>query len=838
MVGARNASAAPAKPTLSAVLPPLGRRRRSQGRGLALRCPAAMTPLEPEPPPDPPNAAVLPPSAALALKLLLAMLIVAALWFGEQILLPFALAALLSFILDPLVRRFVRWGLPRVAAVVLVVMGVVAVFGAISFFVANQLMVLSRDLPSYENTIRDKFRVVGKYIATPGALDEATRVFAAVGDEVEAARQEAQDNNPADEEPPRSVPRVQVEPTAPQGMDAVRAFVAPVVSPLTTAAIVLVFVIFILLEGSGLRDRLLRLVRGDLHRMTDAMNDAAERVSRYLTMQLAVNVGTGVVIGASLWLVGVPGALLWGVLSAVMHFVPYAGPVIAAVFPLGMAFAVDPGWSMVLWTLGVIVVLELFINNVIEPVVYGKTSGIAPFAVLLAASFWTLLWGPVGLILSTPLTLCLVVIGRHLPQLRFLDVLLGTDEVFDAPTRLYQRLVAGDPEGASEIAIEEAQAHTLQGFYNDTAVPALVIAAQNHVSASSVTHRHRVSSGMTALLADLRDEYHPKGGEAAPQPKVLAIGARWEIDTLAAEMLAHALTLEGIGTSHLPPSTIAAGRIRGIALTGVKLVVLSAFSPTPEAHARYVCRRLRRLRPDLRIVLALWQGPPALLELTAADALGADAVANSLTEVVLRVQSLLSPSMAPAMPAPIPADEEERLRVLHASGALDVSMRPAFDRAAQHVADVFDARMAMVSLIDRSCQMWAGVSGLPSRAAASDAVDPRESPRETSLCGHVVALHETMVVPDIHRDPRFAGNEALRSAGIRFYAGVPLRLEKRVIGALAIMDTEPRVLSERERELLESMADGVMAILREPRDAHAEEELSTRSTSAMADETR
>lgn len=771
-----------------------------------------MNAAEPDPDPAPAAAATvqLPPSAVLALRMLLATIIVAALWFGEEILVPFALAALLSFILDPLVTRLVRVGLPRVAAVVLVVLGAVGVIGGTGFYVANELRQLSADLPKYQSTIREKLRAVRRYIATPGALNEATKVIDAVGDEVEAARQEMESSKSA---PRRSVQRVQVETAPPTGMAAVKAYLAPVLGPLTTVGIVLVFVIFILLERSSMRDRLLRLVGGDLHRMTDALNDAAQRVSRYLTTQLLVNAAYGVVMGIALWLIGVPGAVLWGVLSGVMRFVPYIGPVIAAVFPLMMAFAVDPGWDMVLWTMGLVAVAELILNNVVEPVVYGNTTGIAPVAVLLAAAFWTLLWGPIGLILATPLTLCLVVIGRHLPQLQFLDVLLGSDEVFDAPTRLYQRLLAGDPEGASEIALEEAEEHTLQGFYNDTAVPALVLAASHHVSTSSVTHRHRVSSGMAAVIADLRDEYPPKEDDAGAGP-VLIVGARWEVDTLAAEMLAHAFAVQGRPARALPPSAIAAERIGSIDLTGVQIVVLSAFSPTPEAHARYVCRRLRRLRPELRIVLALWQGPPALLELGAADALGADSVATSLTEVVLRVQSLLAPGPAPAVPAPIPDDDEARLAALHASGALDPARRLEFDRAAQRVADVFDARMAIVSLVDRSCQVWQGVAGL---ATGPDG-EQRESPRDTSLCGHVVAAHETMVVADIHRDPRFAANPVLQAAGIRFYAGVPLRVGGHVIGALAIMDTEPRELSDRETELLESMADEVLDTLKQGRD--------------------
>ena len=219
--------------------------------------------------------------------------------------------------------------------------------------------------------------------------------------------------------------------------------------PLANAGIVLVFVVLILLDRLDLRDRLLRLWGGSLHRSTDAMDEAGMRISKYLTMQLVVNVTYGIPMAAGLWFIGVPGALLWGAVAALMRFVPYVGPMISAVFPLALAFAVDPGWSMVLWTLALIVLLEMLSNNVVEPWLYGASTGLSAMSLMVSATFWTALWGPVGLIMSTPLTVCLLVIGRHLPRLRFLDVLLGSQPALDTPTRIYQRLLAGDVERPS-----------------------------------------------------------------------------------------------------------------------------------------------------------------------------------------------------------------------------------------------------------------------------------------------------------------------------------------------------------------------------------------------------
>ncbi len=737
------------------------------------------------------------------LALVSACIALALLYVGRDLFVPFALAALFSFVLDPLVSRLRRWRVPRAPAVALVLLCTVAVVGATSLFVASQAVQLSRDLPTYQSTIQAKLRGLRQALTGRGVLDDASRMIDVVGSEIDATRRALEHSN-------RQAPmRVQVEPTPSSPLQAVGDLVAPVLGPVATAGLVLVFVLFILLERTELRDRLLRLVGGDLHRMTDAMNEAAHRVSRYLISQLLVNTAFALPMALGLWAIGVPGALLWGVMAGALRFVPYIGPVIASVFPLTMAFAVDPGWQMMWWTLALIVSLELVINNLVEPWVYGASTGLAPVAVLVSAAVWTALWGPIGLILATPLTVCLVVMGRHLPALEFLDVLFGRDPVFDAPTRLYQRLLAGDLEETIQLASEQSRTESLQAFYDHTAVPALRLAASNHARVASAEHRHRVAGGMAALIRDLRIE-HASTAAADQPPRVLCVGARWEVDALAADMLAHALCSDGVGARHLPPSAVAAEHIGALDLNGVELLCLSSFSATPETHARYICRRLRRMRPHLRIVLAFWNAPAALLQADAAAAIGGDAVANSLTEAVLRAQALLSPSGAEELaPAALPENEAERLLALAASGALDPAMRAPFDRAAQRVADIFDMPLAMVSLVDQSCQVWHGAAGLPDSEA-----EQRTSSRQTSLCTHVVAADAPLVVPDIARDPRFAASPNLQAAGVRFYAGVPLRTAAGfVIGALCVLDRRPRQLSSRELRLLQAMADDLMHTL-------------------------
>lgn len=585
----------------------------------------------------------LPASAGAALKLIAGAVVVAALYFGREILVPLALAALAGFVLDPLVSRLRRWRLPRGLAVAVVMVATLAAVGGASLLVARQLAQLGQDLPRYQQTIGQKLRALRADVSRAGPLDSATRLIGAVETEVDATRRALEAKTAA---PARSPARVQVVATEPTPLRALGAWLTPVVEPLLTGGIAVVLLVFLLLERHDLRDRLVRLTGSELHQMSDALGEAARRVSRYLTMQLLVNLGYGLPLAAGLWLIGVPGALLWGALAAVLRFVPYLGPVVAAVFPLALAFAVDPGWNMLLWTLGLVLALELLSNNLVEPWLYGASTGLSPVAVLLSAAFWTLLWGPAGLVLATPLTVCLVVMGRHLPQLQFLDLLLGHRPVFDPPTRLYQRLLAGDLEEAADLAEAQVADHGLAGFYGRTAVPALGLAATAHALAARAEHRHRVAQGMKLLL-DALEADHPA---ADGPPAVRCIGLRHEDDALAARMLAHALARDGVAACAPPMGARDGPAAAQPDLRGVRVVCLSSFHPQPGAMARQLCRRLHRQHPGLTIVLALWQAPPEALEPGTASALGADALAGTLQQAVQRSRAALGV----AAPGPAP----------------------------------------------------------------------------------------------------------------------------------------------------------------------------------------
>ncbi|MFC3073975.1 AI-2E family transporter [Shinella pollutisoli] len=739
----------------------------------------------------------------LAAAFIVAAVLVAALYLGRDVLLPLAVAFLIGFALNPFVSWLARRGLPRLLAVILVMVTVFAFIAGLGVLLATQVRALSTELPTYQTTIREKLSDLRAGMKGPGMLEGALETVDAVQKEMLAEPEEPAADGPQ---------RVEIVGVAKSPFETAFEWLVPMLEPLATAGIVFVFVFLALLDRSDLRDRLLRLLGGNLHRSTTAIEEAGTRISKYLLMQLLVNLTYAVPMALGLWLIGVPGALLWGTVAGVMRFIPYIGPMISAVFPIALAFAVDPGWSMVLLTVGLIVALELASNNVVEPMLYGTSTGLSAMSLIAAATFWTLLWGPVGLVLSTPLTVCLLVIGRNLPQLQFLDTLLGSSPALDVPTRIYQRLLADDPEEAIDIAIDEIEASSLVGFYNDTGMAVLRLAGADHGGNSTAEHRLRVANGMDELLDDLREEY-PADGVGKESPRVVCLGGKWHIDAVAAEMLAHALAHEGIPADFHAAGGVSTRHVAKLELEGADVVCLSYFSPAPAAAARQLCRRLRHRFPHLRIVLALWNSPPDLLKDGAHRDLGADAVVASVDEAVRRMQHMLSPDEGlAARTATEPENDPGRIDALHASGVLAGHAREDLDALAKRAADVFDVGFAVISAIDAEREFIIGQSkDLPGMTTADGTV---VMPRKQAVCDHVVASGEMLVVPDTERDPRFADHPAITLWSTRFYAGAPLKTpDGHVLGALCLLDTRPHALSEREKELLGMLAADVVSVI-------------------------
>lgn len=571
-----------------------------------------------------------------------AMLIVAALYLGRDVFVPVALAILFSFVLAPLVKLLQKIRVPRAIAVSGVVLLAFAILSALAVAMVSQATQLAADLPTYQYTMREKIASLKGAGPGSGVLARAADVLQDLGKELDRP-QETQAQPGTEQRQPIPVEVHQPEAGA---LETLRAFLTPLIHPLATTGLVLIFVIFILLTREDLRNRFIRLTgTSDLQKTTAAFDDAAKRLSRLFLTQLLLNASFGVVIGCGLWLIGVPSALLWGILAAVLRFVPYVGAILSAVFPMVIAAAVDPGWTMLLWTAALFAITEPLVGHVIEPLLYGRSTGLSPFAIVVAATFWTWLWGPIGLVLATPLTICLVVLGRHVERLEFLDVLLGDRPALSAPEIFYQRVLAGDPAEASDKAEEVLKERSLSAYYDDVALEGLRLAAIDATRGVLDADRQaRILETIREVVDNLsdRDDKTPGAGdttrdtEAAAaidetddtegtsdlpvltaeqlrdgfggEDRVVCVAAQSDLDEAAALMLAQILTKHGLQTRVLQPDTLSSAKLAALAKAAPALVCLCYLSGASTAHMRFAIKRLRRRMPDVAIVLAALSG--------------------------------------------------------------------------------------------------------------------------------------------------------------------------------------------------------------------------------------
>jgi hypothetical protein len=472
---------------------------------------------------------------------------------------------------------------------------------------------------------------------------------------------------PASSQEQRPIP-VEVRQPPPSALESIATLISPLLHPLTTTGIIVIFVIFILLQREDLRNRVIKLAgTHDLQKTTAALDDAARRLSRFFLAQLALNTAFGVVIGIGLWIIGVPSPVLWGILGAVLRFVPYIGAFIAAVFPLTLAAAVDPGWTMLLWTAALFLTVEPVVGHVIEPVLYAHNTGLSPVAVVVSATVWTALWGPIGLVLATPLTICLVVLGRHVERLEFLDVMLG-DRPALAPDQLfYQRMLAGDPAEAVDKAEEFLKEKPLSAYYDEVALRGLKLAQDDLARRSLDDLRiEKIRESVAEVVDDLADHedrlptegnaedaeavaamgtMNPDVEEVAPvltretlppdwlaESPVLCIAGRIGIDAGVGMMLAQLLAKHGLGSRVEGPEAHSTSNIFRLEAAGVAMVCLCCLDTHSAAHIRYTIRRLRRKLPNARILLGCWMhdGDATILK----EAVKADEVAATLRDAL------------------------------------------------------------------------------------------------------------------------------------------------------------------------------------------------------------
>ncbi len=615
-------------------------------------------------------------AVTLAAWTIVAMSVVITLYFGRDLLIPIALALLLSFVLSPLVSLAKKARLPRGPAVVLVVLFAFAIIGGIGAVIAGQVNQLAGDLPKYQTTMREKAQSLRVMSGGSRTLERAADLLQNLGEEFEKPKDPPAGPNPSAGRPSNAPLPVEVRQPPPSSLDNLKSILGALLHPMATTGIIIVFVIFILLQREDLRNRLMSLAgASDIQRTTAALDDAAKRLSRLFLTQIVLNAGFGFAIGVGLWALGVPGAGLWGVMAAVLRFVPYIGAVIAAVFPLLLAAAVDPGWTTFVATFVLFAVIEPIVGHLIEPMVYGRSTGLSPVAVVVSATFWTALWGPIGLVLATPLTVCLVVLGRHVESLAFLDTLFGDRPALSAPELFYQRMLAGDPVEAAERADEYLRGRSLSNYYEEVAIRGLLLAQQD--AARGALDEPRVArirnsvgdlvetmadvddsepsslrganepealeaieesdaglsgAGDASLLPTLDpDELPPAWREGAP---VVCIGGRSPLDAATAEIVAQVVSKHGLPARHLGPSSLGRSKISDLDAGGVRVVCLTYLNPKRAAFMRYAVRRLRQANKDALIILACWSPGSEATDLeTMRQESGADAVASSLRDV-------------------------------------------------------------------------------------------------------------------------------------------------------------------------------------------------------------
>lgn len=549
---------------------------------------------------------------------------VTAMAWGQAVFIPLALAILLTLILAPVVTAIERHGPGRTAAVATVIIGLTAALVGVGWLASGQVNELARQSPELAHRAAEKLKAARAWVGDGGA--ELKQATAELRDAITPPK-------PADEPT-----RVVVESAVPGWLAPLGGLLPPVVEIVGLVALALVLTVFLLLKREDARDRVLWLLgRRRLGGSTMAVEEMSRRISQYLFAQLLLNVGFGIVLTLGLWSIGVPYAVLWGLIATVMRYVPYVGTWISLLAPMALSFVRSDGWTEPLLVLALFGGLELVCNNFLEPLLYGKSLGVSEVAIIVAAVFWTLVWGPIGLVLSGPLTVCLVVFGRFLPRMKWLAVLLGDLPALDANVVFYQRLAAHDLGEAKRIARDSAAAGQPPEVADELIVPALARARRDYRDGDlSAEDAERIADSACELAAELSGRCGPKGGSGF---RVTIVPARDHLDEAAATVL-RAVVPDDWDVTALPAETLAAEAVAAAADAAAVCVAVQA--PGGKSHARYLCKRLRSARPDVTIVLGYWGAGDAVKNGRRDEFMeaGADAVTSLLTETVASLAAL------------------------------------------------------------------------------------------------------------------------------------------------------------------------------------------------------
>ncbi|MDO8352467.1 MAG: AI-2E family transporter [Aestuariivirga sp.] len=582
-----------------------------------------------------------PGSQDLANGLVIFLAVCAILYFGQSILIPIVLAILLSLLLAPCVKLLQKLRIPKSAAIISVVCIAFAILFAMTAVLATSLTRLAGDLPQYESNLREKARSLKFATSGGGTIEKAANVLKDLQVELQQPQQSLTTSNSN-----KPIP-VEIRETNFGPLDPVITAVAILIHPMTQFGIVLLMVVLILFNREDLRNRLIRLAgTGDIHRTTTALDDAGQRLSQLFTTQLLINGLTGAFIGVALAFIGIPGAILWGVLTAVMRFVPYVGTLLSAVFPVIIAAAIGEGWTLAFITIAIIFSVEIIVGQVLEPLFFGKMTGISTFAIVASVAFWAALWGPIGLILATPLTIGLLVIGRNIESLKFFDVLLGSEPVLTPEHAFYQRLLASDPLEAAEQADAYLKEERLDSFINEVAVPGLMLANHDHLRGVLSIERQTV---VAHSFSEMLDEIWPDDSSEKTAVPVLLVSAHGPLNFAATLALSALLKTKNIPHEMLPEATIAPGKFPEIDMANVGFVCLCYLTAPSEAKHNYVLRRLTPLVKQARVLSVTWAGSGEHAQL-----LSPANAASLLPAISVKLEEsseALDPALALAIPA-------------------------------------------------------------------------------------------------------------------------------------------------------------------------------------------
>jgi predicted PurR-regulated permease PerM len=771
--------------------------------------------------------------------LLTGILIVVALYFAREVFVPLALAALIAFVLAPAANRLERCGIKRTPAALLVIVLSLATVAVLGWVLLGQIYSLAVELPQYQQNVADK--IGSLHLDSAGRLSRTVEMLNSLnkrlksGDTatspvisvVQTPRASHSHANPVAIANKTTQPvSVRLEEPQESVLDFAGRTMTPLVHPLTTTFIVVIFLVFLLIGREDLRDRGLKLAgSGRIHVTTSAIEDATARVTRYLQMQLVVNLCYGAVAGVALQLIGVPHPLLWAILTCVLRFVPYVGIMMAAAGPLLLASAVSPHWTALMWTVIMFCVLEVVAANFVEPMLYGASTGISAIAVLIAAVFWTFLWGLPGLLLSTPLTVCLIVIGRQVPRLHYLEVLLGERTGLPPSEHFYQRMLASNPRDARALVETTLKTRSRAEVYDTVLIPALTMIEEARHSEEMTTAR---AEEVLQSVEELIEELTSGGAVGSPhQPglakRVVCIPARDFADEIACQLAQQ--VLEDTATVQIVLADSSMANLQEhIARQRPEVICVVGVPPRAVRHIRMRCHQIRARFPESVVVACVLSDENDLSSLRSRIPIeDAQHVVSSLQLMRDYLTSVLHPAEV-LEAAPETEEAAGTAKELNANvqevqqvDPFDGPVEGMFNHLATNLARSFDAPIVLITAADGERHFWEAQCGLP-----EDALSTGGAERDGCVCNTIVSADQIVVIADIAEEEQFAADPFLKAHGIRFCAAAPLKdQDEEVVGSLCVLDTRPRQITEKQRDILISVAESVMMAieLHEPRRA-------------------